>query len=72
MKKFFFALVLLVGCRGTDQEVAKEVTDEIIYMQDVRTGLCYAYYWGGSAHGGPALTVVPCESCKAYLVNKAE
>lgn len=47
---------------------ATEVVNEIIYIKDPRTNICYAYYWGGAGNGGPALTVVPEEKIPASLI----
>ena len=65
--------LLLVGCQPQakwdeveaakqlrwHQESADEIVNKIIYIKDPRTGICYAYYWGGMANGGPALATVP-------------
>lgn len=50
------------------QASVNEVVNSIIYIKDPRTSLCFAYYWGGAANGGPALTVVPSESIPTNLL----
>ena len=47
----------------------KRVKENIIYFKDEKTGICFAYVWIGSEHGGPALTVVPEEKVKDFLVK---
>lgn len=47
--------------KANAQRHAIEAVQGIQYIKDAETGLCFAYYWGGMASGGPALTVVPCE-----------
>ena len=44
----------------------------IRYIYDERTGICFAYLWGGDYRGGPALAVVPYEAVKDHLVNQPE
>lgn len=51
------------------QRAVEEVRSRLIYFKDDRTGLCFAYYWGGAANGGPALTVVPEENVKEFLIK---
>lgn len=41
----------------------------LTYFQDKRTGLCFAYHWGGAGNGGPAMTLVPREKVEKYLIN---
>ena len=54
------------------QSNANEVVDNIQYIKDLRTGLCFAYYWGGMANGGPALATVSCEAVPAHLLTIAK
>lgn len=49
------------------QKKQDRIIKEIRYIRDDRTGLCFAYYWGGSYHGGPALTEVPCDRVSKFL-----
>lgn len=68
------ALVILVGCqpKTPEQQRARQVDyiiGSIIYFKDAKTGICYAYYWGGSGNGGPALATVPCDKCEPFLVK---
>ncbi len=54
------------------QANANEVVSDIQYIKDMRTGLCFAYYWGGMPEGGPALTTVPCEAIPPQLLKVAK
>jgi hypothetical protein len=54
------------------QSNADNVVAKIQYIKDPRTGLVFAYYWGGQANGGPALTVVPEASVPKELVTVAK
>ena len=54
------------------QVEATRVVGRIQYIKDGRTGLCFAYYWGGGYNGGPALTTVPCETIPLELLTVAE
>lgn len=76
-------LMLCCGCEPTPQELREQaerekrenqrtvaaIEKEMFYFQDKRTGLCYAYYWGGAGNGGPAMTLVPREKVQEFLVN---
>lgn len=53
-----------------NQQFADEISAQILYFQDKKTGLCYAYYWGGAGNGGPALTLVPRDKVEQFLINK--
>ena len=50
------------------QGLADEVVNKMFYIKDPRTSLCYAYYWGGLANGGPALATVPESSIPTNLL----
>jgi hypothetical protein len=41
----------------------------LIYFEDSRPqpAICYAYLWGGSMNGGPALTSVACDAVEQLL-----
>lgn len=54
------------------QNKVNEVVCNIQYIKDPRTGLCFAYYWGGMANGGPALATVPCDSIPPHLLIVAK
>lgn len=43
------------------------ISKSIAYLKDNRTGLCFAYYWGGMASGGPAIATVPCDKVSNFL-----
>ena len=77
-------LICLCGCSPENSSVEQakiktyqqnaltEVVSGIQYVKDPRTGLCFAYYWGGMAQGGPALASVPCESVPTNLLYTAK
>jgi type II secretory pathway pseudopilin PulG len=58
--------------KDAEKLLIKSQTDNVVsnirYIQDPRTNICYAYYWGGGAYGGPALTAVPCEKIPPELL----
>ena len=54
------------------QANANEVVGSIQYIKDTRTGLCFAYYWGGKSNGGPSLATVPCEAIPPQLLPVAK
>ena len=49
-----------------------EVIACISYVQDTRTGICFAYMWDSRsrrfAEGGPALATVPCDAIPEDLL----
>ena len=80
-------VALTLGCKNSEtvrtqeenqrvqrrQANANEVVDSIQYIKDTRTGLCFAYYWGGTViDGGPALATVPCEAIPPQLLTTAK
>ncbi len=72
----------LIGCDSkkadeglqvlSTQAQADKVVSEILYIKDLRTGICFAYYWGGTTSGGPALTTVRCENVPAQILIVAK
>ena len=81
---FFLTITLFItGCRNEKlpdsldsesvkrQKTANLVVGNIQYIKDPRTGICFAYYWGGMANGGPALTTVPEELIPPGLLTVA-
>ena len=48
---------------------AVRAVESVVYEKDSRTGLCFAYVWGGGVQGGPALSWVPCAEVPGYLLN---
>lgn len=63
-------LILIEGCSEESNSCANYYefcTSRIHYYKDNRTNLCFAYWWGGNLHGGPALTNVPCEQVEHLL-----
>ena len=83
MKKVIVTLcfLLLIGCSATPSKVSKKkaekIADNLTYIRDSKTGLCYAVassrIWVlgmfPSAQKGLGLTQVPCESCRDQIVN---
>jgi len=55
-----------------NQRLVNDMVRDIVYIKDPRTGLCFAYKWGGAANGGPALAMVPCESIPEELLITAQ
>jgi hypothetical protein len=54
-------------------EDATKVIKSMVYMRDPRKGnLCFAYLWEGNAHGGPALTWLPCSEVPPSLLITAD
>lgn len=75
-----FVVALGIGNIGIDerrvteqkefmQKMARSAKANLVYFEDERTGLCYAYIWGGDSHGGPALTLVPREKVEHLLIK---
>lgn len=56
---------------SAEERIAKgeELAAKIVYFYDKRTDLAYAYMWDGAGNGGPAISVVPYEKVKDYLLN---
>ena len=52
------------------EPVATEIFNQVHYITDPRLEppVCFAYYWGGTAYGGPALATVPCGSVPPKLL----
>jgi len=74
--------LFVAGCQVRAQEEdqrvqylqarANKVVDNIQYIKDTRTGLCFAYYWGGTTTDGSALASVPCEAIPPELLTVAK
>ncbi len=65
-----------IGCdlsedANAGQSIANRVVTGLQYIKDPRTGVCFAYYWGGAANGVPALATVPCDNIPPGLLNVA-
>ena len=43
--------------------------NNLVFFQDERSRLCFAYAWVGTFHGGPAMTEVNCEAVEGWLIN---
>lgn len=79
-------LVITTGCERPEEELARKQSERaelqrnsargvvggIQYIKDARTGLCFAYYWGGGLNGGPALATVPCEAIPTNILTVVE
>ncbi len=75
-----YLLLLVAGCGSQDDtaqsqrhrqnsiDAAESLVADLVYVKDVRTGLCFAYAWGGQANGGPILTNVDCRAIPAVLL----
>lgn len=87
MKRTLGVLIALIvipltlnGCSVDDeslelvnkQVLANRVINDIKYIKDPRTNLCYAYYWGGGTYGGPTMTLVPEASIPPELLTIGE
>lgn len=56
--------------RQSMEQTQKRVAENIQYVRDPRTGLCFAYYWENRmavSAGGPALATVPCHTVQKLL-----
>lgn len=69
-------IMVLSGCGRTqlekeqnNQTNAKELIQNLVYIKDKKTGLCFAYTWHGGGYGGPAFTEVSCREVEDYLVK---
>ncbi|MFZ2310688.1 MAG: hypothetical protein WAW11_04030 [Patescibacteria group bacterium] len=79
MSVIIFAVVcfFVVSCKVNPSEVtdeyAKEFVKKVKYVQDEKTGLCYAIVatrvTGSTDQNGISWTWVPCDSVKKYLVK---
>lgn len=55
-------------------KVADQVAERMLYFRDLRTGLCFVYFWENRQRqasydqGGPALAQVPCGSVPADML----
>ena len=52
-----------------NRELVEEITNKMIFFKEKRTGICFVYLWDGHANGGPALTIVPEEAVKDFLIE---
>lgn len=71
--------LLLAGCRGSPEEARRErhdrivryanqAADEMVYVRDDRTGLCFAFWWiRYDRSGTPAMASVPCDAVRDRL-----
>ena len=68
MKTLIVLIVLcLVGCNPTQQEYESRMQNDIVYIKDHKTGLCFAHYQAGY---GAGLAHVPCSAYKAQFTHK--
>lgn len=64
--------LFLCGCETNDQERANNTVNQIIYIKDPRTDLCFAYVWKGGGYGGPGLACVPCDKIPKNMLIISE
>lgn len=70
MKLFILGLLLMsAGCSMSmsPQEVDEQINERVSYVQDKRTGLCYAR--SRNAYGA-CYSLVPCDKVQQYIYNK--
>lgn len=60
MGRIFMISACVLGLAACDPEYASN-TNELAYTQDVRTGLCFAWY-GSTYRKNLTFSVVPCSS----------
>jgi len=58
--------------QSNQAQQSQSLIDMMMYFKDTRPDppVCYAYFWQGVGHGGPALATVPCQAVEHLLVNK--
>jgi len=55
------------------EERAKKMAHDIVYVKDLRTGICFAYlYFDIQFSGGVALATVPCDKIPYLLLLERE
>lgn len=67
MKKSIFIISLALiffGCQSTEQTDTSEISDNLSYFKDSRTGLCFAAINSNTKDGWEviSITCVPCDS----------
>jgi hypothetical protein len=57
-------VLLLLGCLGTMgcQDPPSQVVNDIQYLYDARTDLCFATRYGGLGANSFAMVAIPCSS----------
>lgn len=51
---------------------AKQLVQDIVYIKDDKSGLCFAYAWHNGSYdnyGGPVFTQVPCDKVDKLLIK---
>lgn len=51
---------------------AKQLVQDIVYIKDDKSGLCFAYAWHNGSYdnyGGPVFTQVPCDKVEKLLIK---
>jgi hypothetical protein len=71
-KIILLAVVWLVGCAAGEEAdnstKAENCTNNIVYVKDTRTGICFATYaWG---YFDETMATVPCEAIPPGLLTK--
>jgi hypothetical protein len=73
----FLAVFLLAGCSvnpsKVDKKYAEKYTDEMTYVKDKKTGICFAIVanrkTGSTDTASVTHSYVPCDMCRDQLVN---
>ncbi len=69
----FFAVSCSVNPSEVDDDYAKEFVQKVKYIQDEKTGLCYAIVatrrTANFYQNGISLTWVPCDSVEKFLIK---
>jgi len=66
------ALFAALSACDSPSDKARDIHDELVYFQDHRTGLCFAYWMVDGDSRTGVMTDVPCEKVAHLLVNGAE
>lgn len=85
MRTLFFAILLsgcaqavspgpgmpavLIDSEDKDYQRSHACVQNLEYVRDTRTDLCFAVCWGSGQHGGPGLANVPCFSLRNIQVT---
>jgi len=74
--------LMISSCQRSTEDVRRErqetlaryatqAAQEMVYVRDDRTGLCFAFWWQRyDRSGSPALAAVPCDQVADRLVNR--
>ena len=67
-----FALFVALSACDSPTDKARDIHNELVYFQDHRTGLCFAYWMVDGDSRTGVMTDVPCDKVARLLVNGAE